>query len=87
MKKPRSANSHGWVVESTGWVGVLLVLIGYVLITLKLLTADSLLYQLFNIIGSIFLAIESLSKKDNQLTILNFIWAFIALVALARAFL
>jgi len=70
-----------------GWYGVLAILLAYVLISFKVLDANSLPYQLLNLTGAIGLIIETAAKKDTQPVLLNLVWAAVALVAIIRIFI
>lgn len=69
-------------IDYIGWYGVLAILSAYLLLSLDVLTAKDLGYQLLNLTGAIAIVIEALSKKDKQPAVLNIIWAAIALIAI-----
>ena len=68
--------------EFIGWLGFALLLVGYALGSLGVWKVNSLVYQSFNFIGSLGLAIIAWRKKDWQLALLNFIWCVIGLIAI-----
>ena len=67
-----------------GWYGVLAILLAYLLLSLDVITAHSLAYQLLNLTGALGIIIEALSKKDMQPAVLNIVWACIAIVVLIQ---
>jgi len=70
------------VIDSIGWIGALLILIGYGLISFKKIEGNSLKFQLLNIFGSVFLAINTYYYGAIPSTLVNVIWAIIAVVAI-----
>ncbi len=73
-------------VNTLGWIGVILIVVAYGLLSFGRISSDTVAYQGLNIAGSILIIIETLTKKDYQPMALNIIWAFIAVVALFRLF-
>lgn len=69
-----------------GWLGALAILTAYFLITFGYITTASFLYLGLNLFGSIFVFIETFSKKDYQPFVLNLIWAVVALIGILRFF-
>ena len=67
-----------------GWYGVLAILVAYLLLSLNVLAAKSLAYQLLNLTGAAGIIVEALAKKDAQPAALNAIWAVIAIIAIAH---
>ncbi|MDQ3632916.1 MAG: hypothetical protein M3405_00180 [Acidobacteriota bacterium] len=70
-------------IDVLGWIGALLILTAYALISLKKVEGDSLFYQLLNIVGSIFLVINTYYWKAFPSTLVNVVWAIIAVFAIA----
>ena len=69
---------------SLGWIGAVIILVAYFLLSFSIIPAHSFLYQGLNAIGSLGLTIEAFSKKDQPLTWLNGIWVLIAVVAILQ---
>ncbi|MBT3262262.1 hypothetical protein HN992_00475 [Candidatus Woesearchaeota archaeon] len=67
-----------------GWIGMLLVLGAYSLISLGVFVAQSLGYVLMNAVGSLFLLYLALKKKAFPLVFLNGVWILISLISLIR---
>ncbi|MEK7461137.1 MAG: hypothetical protein AAB647_02920 [Patescibacteria group bacterium] len=72
------------VINFLGWLGVLIIISAYFLVTFTLVDPQSVLYLILNLIGSLLIVTETFSKRDFQPGILNIVWALIALVGLAR---
>ncbi len=70
------------IIDSIGWIGAVLILIGYGLISFKKIEGNSLKFQLLNIFGSVFLAINTYYYGAIPSTLVNVIWAIIAVVAI-----
>ena len=50
--------------EVIGWIGALLYIIAYFLISIKKLQADQVIFQLLNILGGVRLIVNSLPQSD-----------------------
>jgi hypothetical protein len=73
--------------ETIGWIGISLILLAYALNTFGVIDVKSVGYAVMNIFGSLGVVYISFKKKDYQPSVLNAIWALIAIVGLARIFL
>ncbi|PYY37690.1 hypothetical protein DEJ16_04930 [Curtobacterium sp. MCJR17_055] len=71
------------VVEFLGWFGAGTVLVGYVLFSLGKI-ANGPVYQLFNLVGGVAIAVNVAAHHAVPSTIVNSIWAAVAAVVLAR---
>lgn len=78
----------GWEVtsEALGWIGVLLVLTAYGLITFEVIQAGSLLFMGLNLVGAIGIALDAWEDKNIQPVALNIVWAVIAVVGIVTYF-
>ncbi|MCX2450345.1 hypothetical protein OQX61_03585 [Pedobacter sp. PLR] len=74
------------VITGIGWLGVILCTLGYLLLSLKVLTADSLNFQALNIIGGLCLVTSALQSSDMPNVVANLLWVFIGLYAVGRQF-
>ena len=75
------------ITEFLGWFGVILILLAYFLVSFGFVLAESLFYPLLNLVGSFFIIMETLSKKDYQPVVLNIVWLLIAVIAIVRLFI
>ena len=73
-------------IDVLGWIGALLILSAYALISLKKVEGDSLLYQSLNIVGSILLLMNTYYWGAIPSTLVNLIWTIIAGVAIFSIF-
>lgn len=61
-----------------GWIGMVLILTAYLLISIKKIKSDSYYYQILNLFGAIGIVISTLFTKSWPAMTLNIIWAIIA---------
>jgi hypothetical protein len=66
------------MVEIVGWVGALLILLSFALLTLGRLQPQSLGYQWLNILGSVGFAINGAWNHAYPSMAMNLIWLVIA---------
>jgi hypothetical protein len=71
-----------FAVEAAGWVGALLILLGYLLISAGKLTGQSPAYQWMNIVGAAGFVINGWWHHAIPSTALNVVWMGIGAVAL-----
>ena len=71
------------VFEVLGWAGTVIILLGYLLLSLGKIT-NGRLYQTFNLVGAIGLLVNGVVHAAWPSAILNVIWSAIALFALIQ---
>jgi hypothetical protein len=69
-----------------GWSGVVFCTLGYLLLSMKLIRADSISFQTLNIMGGLCLAVTALYTQDLPNEAANVLWMSIGLFALSRQF-
>ena len=69
--------------ELCGWIGTVLILAGYLLLSFHVLEV-SIAYQVLNVLGATGLAIAAFAKRDRPNTTVEVLWALIAAVALLK---
>ncbi len=79
--KSKTANR---LVETLGWVGVLLIFSAFSLNSLGYLGSQSATYSVLNIIGSIGILVDAYNQRNYQPAVLNLLWAAVGILALAR---
>ncbi|MBA3668077.1 MAG: hypothetical protein H0W65_10215 [Sphingomonas sp.] len=72
------------LMEVAGWIGAVLILAGYGLLTAGRLTAKSPLYQWMNVVGAAGFILNSGWNGAIPSAALNVVWAGIGLTALWR---
>jgi len=73
-------------IDIIGWGGSVCVLTAYGLISIHKVTAKSKLYQWLNVIGSIFLILNTFFYSAYPSSFVNIVWLFIAIFALINIF-
>jgi hypothetical protein len=72
------------LLDGAGWIGAVLVIIAYALISFHRLSPTSVLYQALNIVGSILLIINTAWHAAWPSAAVNVVWAAIGLLAVTR---
>ena len=67
-----------------GWLGVILLLGNYILLSFGAIAGISLIYQSLALVGCLLIAVEAWHKKDPQPVVLNLIFVAIAIITLVR---
>lgn len=75
------------ILTCIGWLGVVLCTIGYLLLSMKVLKAESRIFQLLNILGGLCLVATAVDSDDMPNAVANLLWMFIGVYALGRRFL
>jgi uncharacterized membrane protein len=73
------------MINLLGWAGSAAVISAYALISTGKLSGKSTAYQLLNLMGGVFLIINTLFYGAYPSTFVNIVWAFIALSVLFKA--
>ena len=72
------------LIEILGWIGSVEVIAAYALNSYQKIKADSWQFQTLNLTGAIFLIMNSVYKQAYPFTLINSVWAVIAITALVR---
>ena len=72
-------------LEIFGWLGATAIITSYCLVSFGKIKANSISYQLLNVLGAIGIVGVSAAKSAWQPAVLNVIWAIIGGIALFRA--
>ena len=72
------------LVDILGWIGAILFLCAYALVSLKRVEGDSLFYQGINILAGIFLVVNTVYWKAYPSAALNLAWIGVAIFTLGR---
>ena len=75
-------NNNVWF-DAIGWAGAAALLVAYAMVSSKKLEGDSSAYQFLNIVGSIFLAVNTISYGAYPSSFVNMIWIAIAVFSIA----
>lgn len=72
------------IFQLIGWLGVVLFVIAYLLLSLEKLSAERSTYHLMNMLGGLALVINAIHISDHPTIVVNGIWGLIALGALLK---
>jgi hypothetical protein len=72
------------ILESSGYIGASLLLIAYFCVSFNILTSQSVVFQLLNVVGSAGNVIYYFYKKAYSGAILDSFWLIVALLAVTR---
>jgi hypothetical protein len=75
------------LIDTMGWIGTVLYLIAYALVSLKKVEGDSVLYQGINLVAGILLIVNTYYWHAYPSLGLNIVWLGIAVITLARKYL
>jgi len=70
------------IFEIIGWLGAVLFISAYLLLSINKLKANKIPYQLMNVLGALCLVLNSYKIDDDPNFILNFVWMCIGLIAI-----
>ena len=72
------------LLELVGWVGTVLILSAYFLLTGKKLSGDSKTYHSMNLFGGIGVVANSIANGAYPPAVLNIIWSLIAIYGIVK---
>ncbi len=72
------------IVLTIGWIGFIFCSSAYMLLNVRIIRFDGIIYQLLNIVGGICLVISASFFSDIPNTAANILWVFIALFGIIR---
>ncbi len=65
-----------------GWIGMILILVAYYLVSIKKVTGESRLYQSLNFFGALGIVYNTFVQQAWPAMALNIVWAIIAIKTL-----
>ena len=74
-------NNHVWF-DAIGWTGAGALLVAYAMVSSRKLEGDSTAYQFLNIVGSLLLAVNTISYGAYPSSFVNMIWIGIAIFSI-----
>ncbi len=66
------------IYQIAGWIGMILLIIAYFLLSIKKLKFNSLVYQLLNLFGSVGIIASTVATNSWPTVTLNVLWFGIA---------
>jgi hypothetical protein len=70
------------LIQISGWAGMAIIVIAHILVSTDKLTGESKRYQLMNLIGSVFIAINVFHYRSWPAFTLQVVWGLIAIIDL-----
>jgi len=70
--------------ELIGWLGFVLIVSAYLLVTIKLVEVNSATYHLLNLVGALCMVVNARHKGARPLLWLNIVWALVAILGLLQ---
>ncbi len=77
--------SQTFLINLAGWLGALMLLLAYILVSNRKLAGDSLTYQLLNLAGSACLLLNAFHFGAYPSVGVNSVWVVIALMTIIRS--
>ncbi len=75
------------LIDIIGWIGSIEVIAAYGLNSYQKIKTDSVLFQLLNLTGALFLIVNTIYYRAYPSAFINIVWVIIALLSLGRLFL
>jgi len=72
------------LIDIIGWIGSVEVIAAYGLNSYQKIKSDSLLFQLLNLTGAIFLIVNTIYYSAYPSAFINIVWVIIALLAIGK---
>lgn len=72
------------LVDLLGWIGSAAILAAFGLNSFQKIKSDTLAFQLLNLVGGVFLIINSVAHKAYPFTLINSVWVLISIGALIK---
>lgn len=70
------------IFELIGWIGAILFIISYFLLSKGKLKQSEVRYHLLNLVGAICLVINAIHFRDKANILVNVVWSSIAIMAI-----
>jgi hypothetical protein len=72
------------LIDVIGWIGSIEVIAAYALNSYQQLSSDSIIFQVLNLTGGIFLIINTIYHRAYPSAFINVVWVIIASIAIGR---
>ena len=71
-------------MEYTGWLGAVIFIVAYLLLSLEYISAKNYLYHILNALGAICLVLNAVLISDYPNIFVNAVWGLIAFLAIYK---
>lgn len=75
-----------WVFTVVGWVGALIFILAYLLLSLGILSAKKPIYHILNALGAVCLVTNATYLNDFPNILVNAVWVLIAFFAIFKLY-
>ena len=72
------------LIQISGWMGTLLIVAAYFLVSFKKMSTDKRIYQLMNLFGAIGIGINVFYHSAWPAFVMEIVWALIAILAFGK---
>jgi len=73
-------------IKLSGWLGTLLLMATYLLNIFGIITAQSLVYLILNLLAAIFLGVRVYKDRNFSNVFLEIFWASVAIIGIIKYF-
>lgn len=70
--------------ELVGWIGTVLILAAYFLLSSRKMTSEDRSYQWLNVVGAVCVGVNAYAQRAWPVVFIEIAWSAIALVVIAR---
>lgn len=74
------------IVEIVGWVGTVLIVVAYFLVSTERLKPKAISYTLMNLFGAVFIGINVFAHQAWPTLALEIVWGGVAIISLLKQF-
>lgn len=72
------------IINIAGWMGGTLIMLAYILLSLKKTSSNSIVYHLINLAGALLLIVNTIYYTAYPSTAINVIWIGVAIVSIYK---
>jgi len=72
------------LIQTAGWMGTILIVLAYFLVSRQYVTGKSKIYQLMNLFGALGVGVNVFHQEAWPALALQITWAIIAIISLIR---
>lgn len=72
------------IIQTLGWIGTILIVVAYFLVSRQYLSGQSKAYQLLNLFGAIGVGVNVFYQEAWPAVALQVVWGIIAIISLFR---
>lgn len=73
------------LIQTTGWIGTILIVLAYFLVSYRKVSGTSKIYQAINLFGAIGVGINVFYQQAWPAVALQIVWGIIAIIALMKS--